>query len=537
MSRSPCAVCGNGFTSSLAPTPEKTLELTNILRFNAVPPDVGSFRSTILAAPTELALYDAEIERIQKILAGLVSERSALATYAEGCRRALSPIRRVPTELWAKIFDLCSPYLFQEVFNLSLSTTPEEEVDRLSNRHLLQLSQVSSLWHKIAMGTPKLWSTIALDTSLWDSATISQARLLSLLDLSLKRGGNHPLVMDIGVLQEHPQSHAIVILLSKHAPRWKDVYFLSDLDSAAQLLTSAKGNLQRLEKLSLNAEWRAVDTFQAAPRLTDVKFSGRVETLPDLPWAQIRTFAYASVAAPDAFNFLSILGRCQNIITFESFISLSELPIDTNMPPVASDVEFLTFRLELPRERSFVGRIFEALTLPALRSLTVAPRKLDDVSPPVWDAERFLGLADRSSFHTHLTRLEIDALITDEGLLGCLIVLPLLEELIISDCSFDDEHIVISDTLLHGLIHTVDARTPNLVPKLHFLSLTSRLHFADSVYRELLISRLPLGRDDSFKTHLWFLPDRRREFPAEVLTEVSNLDHKGFFSFNCGPSG
>ncbi|KAJ7663093.1 hypothetical protein DFH06DRAFT_1189324 [Mycena polygramma] len=535
MSRSLCAVCGNGFTSSLAPPPAKTLELTNILRSNAVPPDVGSFRSTILAAPTELARYDAEIERIQKILAVLVSERTALTTYAEGCRSALSPIRRVPTELWVKIFDLCDIF-YSNLCSPLLSTTPEEEVDRLSNRHLLQLSQVSSLWHKIAMGTPKLWSTIALDTSLWDNATISHARLLSLLDLSLKRGGNHPLVMDIGVLQEHPQSHAIVILLSQHASRWKDVYFLSDLDSAAQLLTSAKGNLQRLEKLSLNAEWRAVDAFQAAPRLTDVKFSGRVETLPDLPWAQIRTFAYASVATPDAFNFLSILGRCQNIITFESFISLSELPIDTNMPPVASDVEFLTFRLELPRERPFVGRIFEALTLPALRSLTVAPRKLDDVSPPVWDAERFLGLADRSSFHTHLTRLEIDALITDEGLLGCLIVLPLLEELIISDCSFDDGHIVISDTLLHGLIHTVDARTPNLVPKLHFLSLTSRLHFTDSVYRELLISRLPLGRDDSFKTHLWFLPDRRREFPAEVLTEVSNLDHKGFFSYDYGLS-
>ncbi|KAJ7652467.1 hypothetical protein DFH06DRAFT_945894, partial [Mycena polygramma] len=83
------------------------LELTNILRSNAVPPDVGSFRSTILEAPTELARYDAEIERIQKILADLVSERDALASYAEGCRSALSPIRRVPTELWVRIFELC----------------------------------------------------------------------------------------------------------------------------------------------------------------------------------------------------------------------------------------------------------------------------------------------------------------------------------------------------------------------------------------------------------------------------------------------
>ncbi|KAJ7663095.1 hypothetical protein DFH06DRAFT_1189326, partial [Mycena polygramma] len=327
-------------------------------------------------------------------------------------------------------------------------------VDRVSNRHLLQLSQVSSLWHKIAMGTPKLWSTIALDTSLWDN--ISHAELLSLLDLSLKRGGNHPLIMDIGVLEDDPQPHAVMILLSQHGSRWRDVYFYSDLGSA-RLLNRAKGNLGQLEKLNVNADWKGVDIFQVAPQLTSVKFRGRVDNVPDLPWGQLRTFTYVSDWDEDAYNFLSLLPRCPNVVTFFFRVGLSQLP---NGTPITSDVQHLTLQLalaDIPHDASLIGRIFQTLTLPSLRSLVVGPRKLDDTSPPVWDPEQFLGLADRSSFHTHLIRLEIDAIITDEGLLGCLIVLPLLEELIISDCSFDDGHIVISDTLLRGLVHKADA--------------------------------------------------------------------------------
>ncbi|KAJ6447478.1 hypothetical protein C8R47DRAFT_1085270 [Mycena vitilis] len=543
MSHSLCAVCGNGFTSSLAPNPNQTLELTNVLRSNAVPSDVGSFRSTILAAPTELARYDAEIERIQNILAGLVSERSALATYAKGCRSALSPIRRVPTELWAKIFDLCSPNLFrggEEGYKLLLSTTSQDEVDRLAHLHLLQCAQVSSLWHKIAMETPKLWSTIALDTSLWAGAPVSYTKLLSLLDVSLQRGGNHPLVMDIAVLEEDPHSHAVMILLSQHATRWKAVYFYSDLDSA-QLLSRARGHLGQLQRLDVYADWKGVDIFQVAPQLKNVKFYGRIENVPHLPWGQIRSFQYVDDEDAEASNFLSLLGRCPNILTFISKVTLlqAQAPIDTTL---TSEVEFVTLRLalvDIPPDTPFgrvVGRIFESLTLPSLRSLAVTYRdESPEQLPPIWDTDQFLGLAERSSFHSHLTRLEIDAIITDEGLLGCLAVLPLLEELIIFDCMFDDEHIVITDTLLRGLVHQGDVTT--MVPELNFLSFTSRGHFTTSAYHDLLVSRLP-DSDESFKAHLWLLPDHRSESSQEsLLADIDNVDHKGTFSYTCGPPG
>ncbi|KAJ6477824.1 hypothetical protein C8R47DRAFT_1075174 [Mycena vitilis] len=140
---------------------------------------------------------------------------------------------------------------------------------------------------------------------------------------------------------------------------------------------------------------------------------------------------------------------------------------------------------------------FRIAHIPSLQSLALLPRPaVDSGSPPVWDSEQFLGLADRSSFHSNLTSLEIEAIITDEGVLGCLTVLPGLEMLSIYDNLGNEEHgVVINDNLLQGLTHKLGAAT--LVPQLNFISFTSCLQFTDAYYRELLTSRLPMGVDHS----------------------------------------
>ncbi|KAJ7604294.1 hypothetical protein DFH06DRAFT_1068604 [Mycena polygramma] len=430
---------------------------------------------------------------------------------------------------------MCSPCVDDE-YNLSESTTPGEEIDRLSHWYLLQLSQVSLLWHNIAMGTPKLWSKIVLDTSLWRAAALSSAKLLSLLDCSLQRSGNHPLTMEACVMEKDPHPHTVMMLLSQHAPRWQDVYFFSDLASP-ELLVNAKGRLGRLEKLNLSAEWTGVDIFQAAPRLTDVQFGGRVENVPAFPWAQIRTFKYA-MDHTNSYRFLSLLGRCPNIIAFDVEISLLKHPTGAAIVPrVSSNVESLSFELGLCQiaqlaQSEIVGQIFEPLTLPSLRSLDLTPS--DNGLPPVWHTEGFLALADRSSFHSHLTRLSISAIITDQELLRSLAVLPLLDELDIHDYTSNGENILITDTLLKGLIRT-DTGT-NLVPILEFLCITSLLRFSDTLYRDVLTSRLPVGADDYFVANVWWLPGRQREFSPKLLLEVSELPYDGEFRFDSGLS-
>ncbi|KAJ7673709.1 hypothetical protein DFH06DRAFT_1467181 [Mycena polygramma] len=532
MSRSVCAACGIGFPSWLAPTPAQTLEVMNVLRSNALPLDAGALQRAILDTPTELARYDVEIGRLQTVLERLVRERAALATYADRCRSVFSPIRRLPTELLAEIFAMCSPAYCSELadeYDLWEANTPKQELDRLSNHSLLQLSQVSALWNQTAMGTPKLWSTILLNTSLWSAATAP--KLLSTLEFALKQGGNHPLTMCIAVLEEDPLHRAVLELLSQHALRWKDVYFYSDRE-AGQFLRCAKGSLDCLERLNVCAAWRGVDIFQTAPKLTEVTFRGRVEDVPDLPWDQIRTFTYTDELHMNPFTFLILLGCCQSILAFDADIGFSDLAGAT-MPFVSSDVESLSLELALAHSarlaQPVVGRIFETLTLPSLHALDLRPRA-DSASAPVWDAQAFLALADRSSFHSHLTRIGIKAIITDQELLRCLAVLPLLDELDVHDCTSGD-NVVITDALLQGL--TLQVGGKNLVPNLTFLCFQSLIQFSDTCYRDLIASRLPKKPGDCFEAYVGWIPGCRREFPSELL---SDLDYGGTFYFNSGPA-
>ncbi|KAJ6577635.1 hypothetical protein B0H19DRAFT_891060, partial [Mycena capillaripes] len=64
-------------------------------------------RDVICRALEELGRYDAEIERLRNLLSGLVSERTALAAHFEACQSVFSPIRRLPVELLAEIFEMC----------------------------------------------------------------------------------------------------------------------------------------------------------------------------------------------------------------------------------------------------------------------------------------------------------------------------------------------------------------------------------------------------------------------------------------------
>jgi hypothetical protein len=138
----PCHSCGTGFSSSLLPNAAQIVQLRDILRSNTVPLNLSTFGGTISAAPAELDRYDAEITRLEYHLKRLASERQSLVAYTDGCRSIFSPVRRLPAEILAEIFDMCSP---TEIYHVSRHTTPQQEVERLSGRHLLQLAQVCSV--------------------------------------------------------------------------------------------------------------------------------------------------------------------------------------------------------------------------------------------------------------------------------------------------------------------------------------------------------------------------------------------------------
>ncbi|KAJ7493852.1 hypothetical protein FB451DRAFT_1164720 [Mycena latifolia] len=339
---------------------------------------------------------------------------------------------------------------------------------------------VSSRWYNIAMGTPKLWSTIVLSTSLWHECTASPGIPLSFLNCveSWRKPS-----FEVAALRRDPHQQSVFELLSSHASRWRDATFWSDRKSC-QYMAGVKGNLERLEILHVDASWDGLDIFRVAPRSTEVEFAGKLK---------------AAV----------LLAFDNNVVTFAFDADLTNVSFDDPWPSISSDVQSLTFEVAV-------------LHSPVDPSLT----RRDRHSPPVWMPEHFMTLAERSSFRNHLTALEIHAIAMDGDLLRCLSVLPVLKELWVCDCTFSrEEHTVITDTLLKGLVRRT--HDTSLILKLEFICLTSFSEFTDSSFLEFVASCV--GRDlaQPFDLQVWWLPELRRELLPATLAQLSGFVSRG----------
>ncbi|KAJ6577747.1 hypothetical protein B0H19DRAFT_932929, partial [Mycena capillaripes] len=145
--------------SQIIPNSTNTAQIREILRSNSSPPAAleASLRDVISKAPEELERYDTDIEKLQSLLSSIVFQRAALPAHFEACRSILSPIRRLPIELLAEIFKTCS---YPEKDNNLVGT----DIPALE---LIASLNVCSFWHNVAMGTPRLWSRILVDTKSW----------------------------------------------------------------------------------------------------------------------------------------------------------------------------------------------------------------------------------------------------------------------------------------------------------------------------------------------------------------------------------
>ncbi|KAJ7496415.1 hypothetical protein FB451DRAFT_1359085 [Mycena latifolia] len=438
-----------------------------------------------------------------------------------------SPFHRMPPELLIGIIDMSYERRF---FELADETTPEQELERIAKKDLLQLSQVCSLWHDVVMGTPMFWSTIVMDTTLWNSVVAPEETLLNLVVSSLNRSGGHPLVIQVAVEADHAY---IIALLSHYASRWRKVYIWHNLTSFPSM-AGAMGNLPLLERLELSQQsdkWTDTGVFAVAPRLTTVIFTGWAGKIPALPWDQLKRFTYTNLEPNDLINTLAILPRLSGGTRCALSVAVLDIVHPLGLPPITSNIAGLTitFTANIVEEppADIVGAVLASLTLPCLTTLELT----GEVNEPSisWHQQHFLSFASRSGLRSTLTQLEIRALIRDDELAGCLEGLPLLEHLIVSDCE-EELHALLTDTLLRHLV-----RTSGVVPHLNFLCMTSLLHFSDAVYWEFVNSRLTPGATVPFEIKTYWLPGRVRELSEEFLDRGEELEDKGELTFTAGP--
>ncbi|KAJ7589563.1 hypothetical protein C8J56DRAFT_35475 [Mycena floridula] len=105
----------------------------------------------LVDAERDIMLYDQEINRVSAILGSLQSQRQERQNDALTFKAALSPIRRVPMELWKDIFMQC------------LDGSPED----------IHLTKVCSWWKQMLCFFPEIWSKIIVDLSLSSWETVS----------------------------------------------------------------------------------------------------------------------------------------------------------------------------------------------------------------------------------------------------------------------------------------------------------------------------------------------------------------------------
>ncbi|KAJ7798632.1 hypothetical protein B0H14DRAFT_2253633, partial [Mycena olivaceomarginata] len=166
---------------------------------NEYPTDVQAShcQEIISSSPAELERYDTEISRLRAIIDKLEKDRNVVEEYQLLCRYTVSPIRRMPAEILTEIFAFFVPDAFE---TLDTSMQYEEQVQgelaRVANADLLRIAHVCPRWHKLAMETPSLWSSIGLHLKLWRDVR-SRGRMVTVLESSLERGGNFPL--DLGI--------------------------------------------------------------------------------------------------------------------------------------------------------------------------------------------------------------------------------------------------------------------------------------------------------------------------------------------------
>ncbi|KAJ7503162.1 hypothetical protein B0H11DRAFT_1988091 [Mycena galericulata] len=496
-------------------------DLHKLLRSNEYPSHFQAAHCQAIASssPAELERYDVEILRLKTALRIVELQRATVEDYARLCSHILSPIRRLPSEIWIEIFDLFIPEHrssgsvdsldISDDFDAAVAT----EMKRIANVDLLRMSRVCVRWRYLIMGTPSLWSFIDLDLALW-----SDARMLDLLKSVLDRGDKFPL--DLRTHGREIVPPQALELIAQYSGRWKKVAL--SLSRQTEYLSAIKGNLPLLEHLLLDLGpfdsgplAAAPPFFEFAPRLRDFQFRGPSAALAKFPLEQLERFSHLDVLPQELDDTIPVMARLAGGTSFYIRVRLDQFAVEgeaNSPPPVTSHVSALLVcgaGLFDPDVARLVLAIFcKRLSLPLVQSLKFAHSGYYGLPMP-WPTVEFLALSHRSSFHAHLKDLELQHLaISEAELLQTLSSLQSLEHLVISDHraarSEGSEMLLITDSLLNRLTWTPDPT---------HLGCHTLLEFDDAVYRDFVLSRAALYCD----------LDYYRELDPAILAQFEEL--------------
>ncbi|KAJ7596556.1 hypothetical protein C8J56DRAFT_1021103 [Mycena floridula] len=287
---------------------------------------------------TLLEKFEGELEIVE-------ARREELLTTIHQLKAILSPVRRVPPEIWAEIFRL----------------NPESCSVFDTKSKAWCLSQVSRLFRATALSCPELWSDMHL-SSLYTRSR-SDDHLLALARTVLQRAGTG--LIDLEFWAHGSIEPELLKLFLPRANSWRKLEFCSwttTLEPLAQVQHQLS-NLQSVKFSSCDdsfsiciAEWK--DVFRNCSQLHEVSGPFSILGAVNLPWSQITHCTLDDFDSDDHVKLLRLAPKLQVFEAGHNYILGA--PSDSKI--VHSGIRELTVQ---------DARTLQRLMLPNLETLEV----------------------------------------------------------------------------------------------------------------------------------------------------------------------
>ncbi|THV04978.1 hypothetical protein K435DRAFT_774232 [Dendrothele bispora CBS 962.96] len=478
-----CATCSSEIPLPPHPLRSKEDILQNLREGILSPSDIPDIRKNISDAQDILKAYDKKIRQLERTLVAFRSMAGNLRERIQETSFLLSPIRRLPDEILAEVFEMSMP--FGSVFSCTKQPAPS-------------FLAVCARWRTVALSTPSIWRSIKLDYS---GRSKHAHRNITALDHHLSNlSKSSPLDIHISDLDLRPLRSDCTEIAGTHfnsiaeqSSRWVTL----TLDSHSGSLTA---QIKRFNMIENFPSLRSLQLPGVVPSSTISSILKRspvlthlaIHLLPDEggPFGALSNITHLELECfrdPTVFN---VLDKCPKLISvmFELLhrddLSAEEIAALCSHPPRhIPSIKAITIEVQDVGDETdyyLLPSLLSSLHLPSLVSITLSTFFFGPFLRR-GALEAFRCFFKRSCAVTSLTLSKLDR-ISDEDTISLLELVPALTKLTIY------EPISRSDGLPHYITcrflqrlssYDLDrtARTTLtarrlLLPKLEHLSLT-----------------------------------------------------------------
>jgi hypothetical protein len=420
----------------------------------------------------KLQQLSGQITEARAMLVKLLAEEAEATRTSDAYRSLLSPIRRLPLELFGIIFVCCLP---DDLF-----------VKPAKNQAPLLLTQICASWRAMALSIPELWSSLCVAyhvTGRGKGLKDIDRTIAPSMGLWLSRSGSLPLSISI---KSMVIKQSILDVLFHHSARCrrlqlKGIQFWSGLQIP-------NGDFPILEQLYVQSHIVPFSSmFASAPQLHEVSWRDVLSSDSDdpsltlsLPWAQLKRLTLI-MSATRVLTSVGMLLDMFAMCPLLEYACVTFRGVDV-VPPrnqiLLPNLSSLALHACGPND--VYTPLFTYLTTPSLRSLTC-------VSGTAWPSQVFLSFINRSAcaldglYLRHLKQLTqiTEYLQVVSNSVKCLVI--------------HNQARIVTDELLNLLTPTL--KTPCLCPNLEILHLVGSVSRSQGALAAMVRSRLLLDEN------------------------------------------